>query len=128
MRLVPPAAVQLPFCAPAVRRRVDYRLRRAGLAADKRFDLALELLNLRLQLLGPELAAALAARRQVAVVTPPVETDLLRLVQRADEQSDADGEKLDFREGDLDVARDHQPLVQHAIEDVDESRRAMVGW
>src|SRR4029453_13697266 len=78
----------------------------------ERFDLALELLYLRLQLLGPELAATMASRRQVAVVAPPVETDLLRLVQRADEQPDADGEKLDFGEGDLDVARDHQSLVQ----------------
>jgi hypothetical protein len=68
------------------------------------------------------------ARGEVPVVPPPVETDLLRLVERTDEQPDADGEELDFGEGDLDVPGDYQPLVQHAIEDVDEPGRAMVGW
>src|SRR5207248_8624999 len=40
---------------------------------------------------------AVAAGRQVMVVLPPVEADLLRLVDRADDQPDPHGEQLDFR-------------------------------
>src|SRR5204863_2274087 len=61
--------------------------------------------------------------REVVVVFPPVEADLLRLVDRADDQPDADGEELYFGERNLDVARDDEPLVEDAIEDVDEPAR-----
>src|SRR5262249_18072612 len=54
------------------------------------------------------------------VVFPPVQADLLGLVDRAHDQSDADREQFHLSEGDLDVARDREPFVQHAVEDVDE--------
>src|SRR5207248_9339884 len=66
-----------------------------------------------------------AAGREVVVVLPPIQADLLRLVDGADDESDADGEELDFRERHLDVARDDQTLVEHAVEDVDEAARLM---
>ena len=50
---------------------------------------------------------------------PPVQPDLLRLVERADEEPDADGQKLNFRERHLDVAGNHQPFVENAVEHVD---------
>ena len=112
--------------APAVASR--YRLRRAGARAVKRLHFPFELPHLRLQLLGARRWPALPARRQVPVVPPPVEADLLGLVERADEQPDPDGEQLDFGQRHLDVAGDDQPLVEHAIEHVDEPGRAMVGW
>src|ERR1044071_602951 len=64
--------------------------------------------------------------RQVGVVAPPVEADLLGLVDGADEEADADGEQLDLRERDPDVARDHQPLVQDPVEHVDQAGRPAV--
>ena len=52
---------------------------------------------------------------------PPVETDLLSFVDRADEEADADRQQLDFGERHLDIAGDDQPFVEHAIEDVNET-------
>src|SRR5437764_15399325 len=64
---------------------------------------------------------AIGSGREVVVVLPPVEPDLLRLVDRADDQADADGEELDLGERHLDVAGDDEPLVENPIEDVDEA-------
>jgi hypothetical protein len=54
-------------------------------------------------------------------MAPPVQPDLFGLVDRADEQTNLDGEKLDVCEIDLDVADDHEALVEHAIQNVDET-------
>jgi hypothetical protein len=64
---------------------------------------------------------------EVAIVFPPIESDLLGFVDRADDQPDPDREELDLGQGDLDVAGDGQPLVENAIEDVDEAADPMVG-
>ena len=56
------------------------------------------------------------------IVFPPVEADLLGLVDRADEQPDPNGQQLDFGERHLDVAGDDEPLVENAVEDVDQTR------
>src|SRR5437870_8880792 len=61
----------------------------------------------------------------MSVVFPPVEADFLCLVDRADDQADADGQELHFRQRDLDVTRDRQPLVEDAIKDVDEATDAV---
>ncbi len=55
---------------------------------------------------------------------PPVEPDLLGLVDRADEQPDPNREQFDFRERHLDIARDDESLVEYAIENVDEPTRS----
>ena len=44
-------------------------------------------------------------------------------VDRADEQPDLDRQQLDVREVDLDVARDHEALVEHSVQNVDQSMR-----
>ena len=59
---------------------------------------------------------------------PPVQSDLLGFVDRADEKANLDGEKLDVGEIDLDVADDHEPLVEHAIEDIDQTIGARRGY
>src|ERR1700712_2656090 len=46
---------------------------------------------------------------KIGILAPPVQTDLLRLVDRADEEADADGDELDLRQGDPDVAGNDQP-------------------
>src|SRR3954468_2729958 len=51
---------------------------------------------------------------------PPVETDLLGLVDLADQQADPDREEFDFRERDLDIAGDDEAFVENAVENVDE--------
>src|SRR5688572_11343796 len=61
---------------------------------------------------------------QAWVVPPPVQTDLLGLVDRAHEQSNLNGQELDIREVDLDVAGNHQPFVQNAVEDLDQPMTA----
>src|SRR5262249_39184479 len=63
---------------------------------------------------------------QVSVILPPIETDLLRLVDGAHDESNADREQLDFGERDLDVARHDQTLVENSIEYVDEPAGATV--
>src|SRR5436190_8029417 len=60
------------------------------------------------------------------IVFPPVESDLLRLVDRTNQQPDADRQELDFRERDFDIARNHEPLVEHPIENIDEPGRSAV--
>src|SRR5262249_7789122 len=65
-------------------------------------------------------------RGQVGIILPPVETDLLRLVDGAHDQTDPDREQLDFGERDLDVARHDQALVENSIEYIDEPAGATV--
>src|SRR4029079_16952719 len=69
----------------------------------------------------------LASRREMTVVLPPVETDLLCLVDRADHLTDANRQELDFGQRHLDVACDHQALVEHTIENVHQPGIAAVG-
>src|SRR6266571_3958852 len=56
----------------------------------------------------------------MTVVLPPVEANLFSLVDRTDQQANANREELDFSERHLDVARDNETLVEHAIENVDQ--------
>jgi len=60
---------------------------------------------------------------QARVVPPPIQTDLLRFVDRANEEPDLNRQQLDVRQVDLDVAGDDEAFVQHAIEDVDQAMR-----
>ena len=54
-------------------------------------------------------------------MAPPVHSYLFGFVDRADEKANLDGEKLDIGEVDLDVADDNEALVEHAIENVDQT-------
>src|SRR5688500_1062911 len=58
------------------------------------------------------------------VMPPPVQSDLLGLVDGAHEQAHLNREELNVCEVDLDVASDHQPLVEDAVEDLDQSMTA----
>src|SRR5581483_921581 len=121
MRLVPPEAlstgiVRLPCWLGSV-------AACSGLAAGRRrparqrFHLALEQADLVAKLLLLHLHL-LPSGGEVLIVPPPVEPDLLRLVDRAHDQPHADGEQLDLGQRDLDVASDDQALVEHPIESV----------
>src|SRR6185436_13188179 len=66
------------------------------------------------------------ADRQVRVLAPPIQPDLLRLVDGADQEPDPDGEELDLGQRDADVSGDHETLVEHAVEDVDQTCGAAV--
>src|SRR5438552_5375709 len=77
-------------------------------------DLAPELL-----VLGVELSALAPA--EVGIAPPPVHPDLLRLVDGADDEPDADGEQLDLGQGDADVSRHQQALVVHAVQHLHEA-------
>ena len=57
-------------------------------------------------------------------MTPPVQPDLLRLVDRAHEQANLDREQLDVGKIDLDVTGNHQPFVQDAVENFDKPMAA----
>src|SRR5262245_32836604 len=57
------------------------------------------------------------------IVRPPIEPDLPGLVERADDQSDANRQQLDFGKRDLDVAAHKESLVEHTIEDFNQSGR-----
>src|SRR2546423_7227676 len=86
-------------------------------------NLAFEYGDALAQLLGLGLGCR-RARRQVRVVAPPVQTDLLGLINRTDEQAYLKRQKLDVRQRDFDVARDNQTLVQNAVEHVNKSGRS----
>src|SRR5437016_12863521 len=62
----------------------------------------------------------------MTVVLPPVEADLLGLVDRTDHQPDADGEQLHFGDRNFDVAGDDEAFVEDAIEHVDQAAAAAV--
>jgi hypothetical protein len=64
----------------------------------------------------------------LSISPPPVESDLLGLVDRANEQPDLNGKELDVCEVDLDVADDDEALVEHSIEDVHEAVGARRGY
>src|SRR6266850_2571447 len=109
IRLVPPAARStgighslsrtsislhgLPrWRRPAPRQRRQLALQRA--------DLLAQLVVLRRQRLLPW--------REMVIVFPPVETNLFRLVNRANEQPDPDRQQLNFGQRHLDVAGDDE--------------------
>ena len=62
------------------------------------------------------------------IVTPPVHSDLLGLIDGADEKSNLDCEELDVGEIDLDIADDDEALVEHAIQNVDQTIGARRGY
>src|SRR5688500_2812252 len=64
-------------------------------------------------------------RREIRIAAPPVHADLVRLVDRADEQADADGQQLHVREADADIASHDEALVQNPVEDVDQALRTL---
>jgi hypothetical protein len=70
----------------------------------------------------------LRSRAQSRIGPPPIHSYLFRLVDRADEKANLNGEKLDVGEVDLDVADHDEALVEHAIEDVDETIGARRGY
>src|ERR1044072_5401842 len=68
-----------------------------------------------LAILVLQLARAVAQR---GVRLPPIDAHLLGLVDGGDEEPQLDREQLDVEQVDLDVARDDDALVEHALEDV----------
>lgn len=62
--------------------------------------------------------------RQVRVVLPPVQPYLFGFVHRTNQETDAHRQQLHIRQGDANVARDHQALIKYPIQDVDEIGRA----
>src|SRR4051812_34515053 len=103
IRLVPPAVrsmgIEHSLCRTSVWVRALSWRRRSP--ARQRRQLSLERADLLAQLVI-FCRQRLFSRRQMVVVFPPVETDLLRLVDRADEQADPDREQLDFGERNFD--------------------------
>src|SRR2546423_12388439 len=69
---------------------------------------------------GRFLDGALRVCAQSRVSAPPVESDLLGFVDRANQETNLDGEQLDVGKIDLDVADDDETFVEDAVEDVNE--------
>src|SRR5205823_648026 len=86
-------------------------------------ELALELGDALLQARDLRLLIGRRRRRpgQKGAVAPPVQADLLGLVDRADQQADLDRQELDVRQPDADVAGDDEALVQDPVQHVDET-------
>src|SRR6185503_12336334 len=118
IRLVPPAArstgIRLSY-RPTRRRGLLLQDAGSRLPARQRRELAFKQSDFLAELfvLGRQ---RLLARRQVVIVLPPVEADLLGLVDRANDQSNPNCEELHLGQRHLDVARHDEPLVEHAIE------------
>jgi len=70
----------------------------------------------------PALLRACSSYREIRVVLPPVQADLLGFVHRTNQQTDADGQQFHVRQRDTDVSGDDQTFVQDPIEDVDQIR------
>src|SRR6476660_84800 len=130
MRLVPPDALSTGIVFYPLRfglslhglpRRL-WSVLRQGQGGDSLFQLA----DLLAQ--GRVLQCQLAgAHGQAGVLPPPVEPDLLGLVDGTDQEPDADGQQLHLGERDPDVARHDEALVEDPVEHVDEARRTVVG-
>src|SRR5690606_28777262 len=58
---------------------------------------------------------------QRRVEFPPVEPDLLRLVDRTDEKANLNGQPLDIRQIDPDITGDDKPLIQDAVQEIDQA-------
>ena len=58
---------------------------------------------------------------QAGIMAPPVQSDLLGFVYRAYQKTYLDSEQLDVGEVDFDVASNHQPFVQHAVQNFDQT-------
>src|SRR6476661_907617 len=56
---------------------------------------------------------------------PPVQADLFRLVDRADQQTNANRQQLDFSQRNLDVPRHDKALVEDSVEHVDQTGRSV---
>ena len=67
-------------------------------------------------------------RRQIPIVTPPVQPDFLCFVEGTHEEANPDGEQLDFGQRDFDVAGNDQALIEHPIEHIYESGGTMGPW
>src|SRR5437867_3667037 len=133
IRLVPPVvrSTGIRFLLPWLlldRSARSARVRASSVAAPivrEQRDLFFERRELTLEVVGRQCGAR-STRREVRVVLPPVETDLLRLVDGADDQADANREKFNLGERNFDVAGDGQSLVEHAVEDVDKATDSML--
>src|SRR5690349_16176825 len=64
---------------------------------------------------------------QTWIGAPPIESNLLGFVDRADEETNLNREKFDVGKIDLDVTDDDETLVEHAVEDVNEAVSARRG-
>src|SRR6266581_4500939 len=58
-------------------------------------------------------------RKEMTIVLPPVEPDLLRLGDGAHGHPNAHCEELDLGDRDANVAGDGKALVEHAVENID---------
>src|SRR5262249_33265287 len=118
MRLVPPVVRSTGIGSSSAFLPLLLFLWSAGAACGRRSAILGEQGHLRLERgeLAPQIVAlahrARAAGSEVRVVFPPVEPDLLCLVDRADDEPDANREELDFGQRDLDVTRDGEALVE----------------
>jgi hypothetical protein len=58
----------------------------------------------------------------VRIVLPPIEAYFFGLIDRAHQQPNSDGQQFDIRQRNTHVARDHQSLVENAIQNIDQIR------
>src|SRR3954452_9895159 len=115
------------------------QLPRFGLPRREHFECGLDPLQPVLDLAKPATAVAVSvavpldgvavglATRQERIVLPPVDTHLLRGVDRGDEQAQLDGQQLDVEQVDDDVTGDDDALVEDSLEDVGEVARGATG-
>src|SRR2546429_8633330 len=66
-------------------------------------------------------------RKEMTIVLPPVEPDLLRLGDGAHGHPNAHCEELDLGDRDANVAGDGKALVEHAVENIDGAVGPMTG-
>lgn len=57
---------------------------------------------------------------QVGIELPPVQADLFGLIYRTNQEPDAHGQQLNVGKRYANVSRDHKPLVEDAIQDVNQ--------
>ena len=66
-------------------------------------------------------------RKEMTIVLPPVEPDLLRLGDGAKDHPNAHCEELDLGDRDANVAGDGKALVEHAVKNIDGAVGPMTG-
>ena len=62
--------------------------------------------------------------RQVRIILPPVQAYLLCLINRANQQTDANREQFHVGQRNSYIARDYQPFVENAVQNIYQVRRS----
>ena len=58
--------------------------------------------------------------RKIRIEPPPIHSDLFSLIYGTNQQTDANRQQLDIRQRDAYIAGNYQPLIENAVQNVNQ--------